>query len=256
MNINIKNIKLNLNKIILIQKWWKNILQDKIIKVNNKFNEYKINKITSKKPKNKINMNSKKTYLNNNKKYYTIQVNNNNNQENESIIERKDIPKIFYITKKYTKNINKKIILLQRYIRNKLLNNKNNKIKFYSNEKLGRYRVNNIYFGKNENKYILGNFVYHIQKSNEIKNNKDKNNNEIIYSLPLNKNCFITKINIKYIKKKKIINNDFEIVNETSDVYINNIKKKKKIYEIDNIFNNEILPVYHNNTSYKIKKIE
>ena len=256
MNINIKNIKLNLNKIILIQKWWKNILQDKIIKVNNKFNEYKLNKITSKKPKNKINMNSKKTYLNNNKKYYTIQVNNNYNQENESIIKRKNIPKIFYITKKYTKNIYQKIILLQRYIRNKLLNNKNNKIKFYSNEKLGRYRVNNIYFGKNENKYILGNFVYHIQKSNEIKNNKDKNNNEIIYSLPLNKNCFITKINIKYIKKKKIINNDFKIVNETSDVYINNIKKKKKIYEIDNIFNNEILPIYHNNTSYKIKKIE
>ena len=245
ININIKKIKANLNKIILIQKWWKNILQNKIIKINKRFKEYKLNK---EKTKNKINMISKKTTSNSNtNEYKTQQTNNSIIKSKEFIIKRKNIPKIYYMSKIYYKNIYPKIFLIQKFIRNKILNNKKVKDNFksYKNDKLKRYCVNNIYFGNNEYKYILDNFVYHIQKSDKIKNDKNKKNENKILFLPLIENCFISKIN--FLKQKKTAkNNELKIINEINGEYVYNSKNKKHIYEIDNVINNEIFPIPNN----------
>jgi hypothetical protein len=245
ISINIKNIKTNLNKIILIQKWWKNILQNKIIKINKRFKEYKLNK---EKTKNKINMNSKKTTSNSNtNKYKTLQTNNSIIKSKEYIIKRKNIPKIYYMSKIYYKNIYPEIFLIQKFIRNKILNNKKDKDNFksYKNDKLKRYCVNNIYLGKYEYKYILDNFVYHIQKFDNIKNDKDKKNENKTLFLPLIENCFISKINI--LKQKKTsINNELKIINEVSGEYVSNSKNKKQNYEIDNVINNEIFSIPNN----------
>ena len=251
ININIKNIKINLQKIILIQKWWKSILQKKIISFNEKFNQYKKNKEKSI-PKNnkKININSQKRYLDKNK-YNTCDLNNNikkinvknyiKENINEEIIKKKIIQNKYYVTKSYYKNVNSYIILLQKYIRDKLLKNKNKVQKFEIN-KLIECSVNKIYLPKEIK-----------NKINHYETKKINNKNEEINSMPLLNNCFISKMyNIKKPKQNQK-NNNLKIIKESKNEYLTILPKKSK-KEIENNITKEILlNIKKNNIEPNIK---
>ena len=283
ININIKNIKINLKKIILIQNWWRNILQKKIIKFNQKFNDYKMkqkNKLINSNKDGKIKIFTKKRYLDKNK--YKSAIYNFNKEINDSDINdldenilRKNISKKCYISKADYRNQNSKIISLQKNIKNYLRKNKNkfifhniikqiyyidklrlkninNNKKSFDITKLNESYVNDIYLGKNENKYKMDNFIYHRQSSKILSDN-NINNTEMINNIPLINRCYISKI--YSIKKKEKKNNDLKITNEAKDEYIK-IPIKKPPYEINNIISKEIIPVLKNKKPLTIQKIE
>ena len=284
ININIKNIKINLKKIILIQNWWRSMLQKKIIKFNQKFNEYKIkqkNKLINSNKDDKIKIFTKKRYLDKNK-YKSVEITYNFGKDMsdsdindfDENIPRKNISKKCYVSKARYRNQNTKIIYLQKNIKNHLRKNKNkyifhdiikqicyidklrlkninNNKKSFDLTKLNESFVNDIYLGKNENKYKMDNFIYHRQSSKILLDN-NINNTEMINSTPLINRCYISKI--YGIKKKEKKNNDLKIINEANDEYIK-IPIKKPPYEINNIISKEIIPV-KNKKPLTIQKIE
>ena len=247
ININIKYIKINLKKIILIQKWWKNRLRKKIQSINDKFNKYKKEKSLSKSKNRKININCQKRYLNRNK-YNTVELNNiskinitndtddTNENLNDNLIKKKIIQKYCYVTKINYKNKNSYIIYLQNNIRNKLLNKKY-KFKTFDLSKLAICPVKKFYFDKNENKYKVGNLIYNTDERKAIL--KSKNTNEMEYSLPLKKNCFISKIYYLSKIKKELINHYLQNINQSHSEYFMIMPKKSN--EIQYNINNEIL---------------
>ena len=143
ININIRNIKSNLKKIKLIQKWWKSILQSKL---KNKsiylsYNSYLPNNkiIKRKKPMNlnkneKINFYTKKRYLSKEKNISeSIDINDTNenrdinqDKDKDNLIMKRIVPKIYYMSKEYHENKNSKVIFLQKYLKQKLLTKNRN----------------------------------------------------------------------------------------------------------------------------------
>ena len=288
ININIRNIKINLKKIICIQRWWRNELQKKIIKFNDKYNKYKIKQANNKKKVNSSNKGNeikifkKKRFLDKNKSAEIKSVNDKDIHlcnENEGIF-RKNVGKICFSTKIVYGNEKSKLLFLQKYIKNQLLKNRINyiihhnvikricyidklkmnqskMIKIFDKNKLNENSVNAIYIGKNENKYKSSNFIYHKQnKNNILENNNNPDNNEIIYNIPLIKNCFISKI-YSMKKNNKKTNDNLQIIKEANNEYINiKIPIEKPNYEINNIFSEEITPVPKKTKSLKMQKIE
>ena len=249
IDINIKYIKTNLKKIILIQKWWKNILQKKIISINDKFNKYKKEKSISKSKNRKINIHCQKRYLNRNK-YNTVDLNNikkisitNDTKEdiNDNLIKKKIIQNYCYAKKINYKNKNSYIIFLQKYIRHKLLNKKY-KNKSFDLTKLVICPINKFYFDKNENKYKIENLIYNMDERKTVLKNKNKN--ELIYSLPLKKNCFISKMYYLNKVKKDLINCYLQNINESHSEYFMIMPKKPNKIQYNK--NNEIISNINN----------
>ena len=117
-----------------------------------------------------------------------------------------------------------------------------------------KYCVNDIFFGQNEIRYKIDNFIYRTQnKSQIIKNNN--NENELIISIPLINKCFISKM--FYIKKEKRngFNNELKIINESQNKYISSTSKKF-LKEINNIINKEIKQIKKEKNISNIDKIE
>mgnify|MGYP002624048540 CR=1 FL=1 len=291
ININIRNIKSNLKKIKLIQKWWKSILQSKL---KNKsiylsYNSYLPNNkiIKRKKPMNlnkneKINFYTKKRYLSKEKNISeSIDINDTNenrdinqDKDKDNLIMKRIVPKIYYMSKEYHENKNSKVIFLQKYLKQKLLTkNRNyfcniikpvcyldkirlnsiNNFKTFDISKLSKSLANKLYFGQNESGCKLDNISYHSQNSKTIKENYDKNIK--IKSMPLTKNCFISKM--IYNKKNliKIKSNKYKITSESKTEYLK-VPKKKTPYEIKSIFKEHILPTPRKKNSLIIEKIE
>ena len=266
ININSKNIKNNLKKIILIQNWWRNILKNKILRINYKFNKYKM--INQGKPtivnKNKVNLNFKKTYLDKNK-YNTLCISKKNVNYIDEIKENKAkyskkiiIPKSSYITKSIYKDINSKLIFLQRYLKNKILNNQ----RFFNSVK----RKNNINKKQliNKNKFL----TFDLNNLNEcsvntlffekINNNNKKisnNDNHSLNIIPKINNCFISKY-----KKKNQKKDNLKIINESKNEYISNNKilaspKTTELLKEQKIDNQILFNIITENKIYQIPKL-
>ena len=292
ININLRSIKINLKKIILIQKWWKCILQNKLQNNSiyysyNSYNSYTSNnkiinrkKLIDPKKDEKTNLYIKKRYLSKDKNISKsinsncFNENEDINQEKDNLILRKIIPKQYYMSKEYYFNKNSEIIFLQKYIKQKLLkkikvyfcnlnksvcyfdkirlNFKNNLKKFDIN-KLSKSAVNKLYFGQNESGCELDNISYHSQNSKIIKENDDKNIK--IKNMPLIKNCFISKIIYNKNNLIKLKNNNYKITNELQNEYLK-LQKEKIPYEIRSIFKEQILSTPKKRNSLKIQKFE
>ena len=197
--------KYEINKLILIQKWWKSINQKRIENFNKKFNKYRLNK-KEKKYNISSNLNHGTIYFaENQEKVDKIKIENN-----ISIINKiRKIAGTWHITKNRYMKLNSKIILLQREIK-EYLYKKNNIVKkplykklFISKTKETKTRVN-----KNPKYKIEHNFIYEIFPST-IKDNLNLNgsfsNNEINETSKIKNNLssknVICKIeNINYIK--------------------------------------------------------
>ena len=197
--------KYEINKVILIQKWWKSVNQKRIENFNKKFNKYRLNK---KGKKSNISNN-----LNHGKRYFAEKqqkINKINIENNKSIINRiRKISGTWYITKNRYMKLNSKIILLQREIK-EYLYKKNNIVKkpLYKNLFISKTKETKTRVNKNSKYKIEHNFKYEIFPST-IKDNLNLNgsfsNNEINETSKIKNNLssknVICKIeNINYIK--------------------------------------------------------
>jgi len=295
ININIRNIKVNLKKIILIQKWWKSVLQNKsknstIYNSYNSFNSYSSNNkiIKGKKPINlnkneKINLYTKKRYLSKDKNISgSINSNsiNNNINENKDIDKNKDIlilrrivPKKYYMSKVYYENKNSKIIFLQKYIKQKLL--MKNKVYFcnlikhacYFDKVRLNFKNNFKVFDINKLSESSVNKLYFVQNESgcNLDNISYRSQNSKIIKENDEKNIKIK--NMPLIKNcfiSKMICNKKNLIKMKNKNYkiINEsqneyLKVPKKIqYEIKNIFNEQILSTPKKKNSLIIQKIE
>ena len=294
ININIRNIKINLKKIILIQKWWKYILQNRtnnksLYNSYNSYNSYSSNNKIIKRRKpidlnkdEKINLYSKKRYLSKDKNISeSINSNSinenrniNNDKDKDNLILRRIIPKQYYMSKEYYDNKNSKIVFLQKYIKQKML--MKNKVYFcnlikrvcYFDKVRLNFRNNLKIFDINKLSETSVNKLYFAQNESGCKLDnisyhsqnskiiKDLDDKNIkIKNIPLIKNCFISKM--IYNKKNliKLKNKNYTITNESQNEYLK-APKKKIPYEIKSIFKEQILSTPKKRNSLKIQKIE
>ena len=244
ININIRNIKINLKKIILIQKWWKYILQNRtnnksLYNSYNSYNSYSSNNKIIKRRKpidlnkdEKINLYSKKRYLSKDKNISeSINSNSinenrniNNDKDKDNLIVRRIIPKQYYMSKEYYDNKNSKIVFLQKYIKQKML--MKNRVYFcnlikrvcYFDKVRLNFRNNLKIFDINKLSETSVNKLYFAQNESGCKLDnisyhsqnskiiKDLDDKNIkIKNIPLIKNCFISKM---IYNKKNYIKND------------------------------------------------
>jgi len=295
ININIRNIKINLKKIILIQKWWKSMLQNKsknstIYNSYNSFNSYSSNNkiIKGKKPINlnkneKINLYTKKRYLskdknisgsiNSNSINNSINENKDINKNKDNLILRRIVPKKYYMSKVYYENKNSKIIFLQKYIKQKLLIK--NKVYFcnlikqacYFDKVRLNFKNNFKVFDINKLSESSVNKLYFVQNESgcNLDNISYRSQNSKIIKENDDKNIKIK--NMPLLKNcfisKMICNKKNLIKIKTKNYKIINesqneyLKVPKKIqYEMKNIFNEQILSTPKKKNSLIIQKIE
>ena len=295
ININIRNIKINLKKIILIQKWWKSMLQNKsknstIYNSYNSFNSYSSNNkiIKGKKPINlnkneKINLYTKKRYLskdknisgsiNSNSINNSINENKDINKNKDNLILRRIVPKKYYMSKVYYENKNSKIIFLQKYIKQKLL--MKNKVYFcnlikqvcYFDKVRLNFKNNFKAFDINKLSENSVNKLYFRQNESgcNLDNISYRSQNSKIIKENDDKNIKIK--NMPLLKNcfisKMICNKKNLIKIKTKNYKIINesqneyLKVPKKIqYEMKNIFNEQILSTPKKKNSLIIQKIE
>ena len=295
ININIRNIKINLKKIILIQKWWKSMLQNKsknstIYNSYNSFNSYSSNNkiIKGKKPINlnkneKINLYTKKRYLskdknisgsiNSNSINNSINENKDINKNKDNLILRRIVPKKYYMSKVYYENKNSKIIFLQKYIKQKLL--MKNKVYFcnlikqacYFDKVRLNFKNNFKVFDINKLSESSVNKLYFVQNESgcNLDNISYRSQNSKIIKENDDKNIKIK--NMPLLKNcfisKMICNKKNLIKIKTKNYKIINesqneyLKVPKKIqYEMKNIFNEQILSTPKKKNSLIIQKIE
>ena len=238
--------KYELNKVILIQKWWRSINQKRIENFIEKFNKYRLNK-KGKINNININLSKVKRILTENKdKTNNIKIENNNSKDIE-IIKNTGL---FYITKNRYMKLNSKITFLQSKIK-EYLYNKNNLIKkslykglFISKSRVKRTRI----IKRNFNYQIEHNCVYNIHPSiirkNLNLNNSvlDKEMNKILDTKKnhLQKNVICKNENINYIKNiilKPPLIKDFEYISK--EVQYKNEYNTKNIENKNNICTKE-----------------
>ena len=208
INYPIKKIKTKyeLNKVILIQKWWKSINQKRIENFIEKFIRYRLNK-KGKKSNINIQFNNSKRYLTQNKeKIDKIKNENNKSSINEIIKYTGNC----YITKNRYIKLNSKIIILQRKIKEYLYNKKNIikkpfcKKVYISKSKTTKNRINK----RNFNYKIERNCLYNIYPSiiNDNLNlassflEKEINKTLNLKNNLIPKNVIVKNVNINYIK--------------------------------------------------------
>lgn len=277
ININIRNIKANLKKITLIQKWWKCILQNKtsnnsIYNSYNSYNSYSSNNKIIKRRKpidlnkdEKINFYSKKRYLSKDKNINgsinknsinenkNINIDKDKDKDKDELILKRTIPKQYYMSKEYYDNKNSKVIFLQKYIKQNLL--MKNKVYFCNLIKqvcyFDKVRLNL----KNNLK------IFDFNKLRETSVNK-------LYFAQNESGCKLDNIsyhsqNSKIIKETEDKNIKIKNMPLTKNCFIskmiynkkNLIKLKNKNYTITNESQNEYLKAPKKKIPYEIKSI-
>ena len=221
----------NLNKVVLIQRWWKNINNKRIEEFNKKFNKYKLLK-NRKKDEKELNLNKNKRFLTKNEENILV-------LKKEKIFHKIGINKgtYFYTKKNYIRE-NSIIIFLQRKIKEYLYQKKNIIEKpIIKNSFISKSKTKKIYKPINDNFKIEYNYRFEIisplpknKTNSDTLMNIEKNEIQILYNtlIPKKDICNITKINLsknKSLKRPLIKENE----------YISKIYENKKEYNTKNL---------------------
>ena len=203
--VNIKNknkeniIASYINKVILIQRWWKTINDKRIEVFNKKFNKYKSLK-NKKKSEKELNLSKNKRYLTKNEE-------NNNILKKEKILHKIGTNKgIYYNTKKNYIRPNPIIIFLQNKIKEYLYKKKNIIEKpIIKNSFISKSKTNKVPKPINDKYKIEYNYRFEIlsllqkNKTNlDTLMSLEKKEIQIIHNpiVPKKDICMITKINL------------------------------------------------------------
>ena len=183
-NIDNKYFLLNVKRVIIIQKWWKNlkkksILKSSAIKIQKVFRGYILRKHIK-------NFNA--NYTNYKNKNFAIKIFKNNN-----------IYKYYYITKSYYKNNLPNIILLQREIRKFLLKSKIYRYYYFERSNILNFSFSNIINFLNQKQIIKNCYISKVR----YKNKKNNTNNKIDYNNS-NKNISFINKKLQFLSKNKI----------------------------------------------------